>query len=339
MNRPIESTGFRLGLRFTAMATLAALACALPFSAARAQALTRIVVGGQITDDTTPILYALKAGLFKRAGLDVQLRKTTNGGTAVPALLGGTFDIADTNVLSVANAHIKDVPLEVVAPGIIYDGTTNFVATIVKTDSPLGSGADLKGTDLNGKVIGTSTIGDLNAIAISDWMDQHGGNSKTIKQVELAWSNIAPAIEAGRVDVGTLVQPFLSQALATGKVRTFVKASDAIGTRYLITGWIATAGWDKTHADAARSFARVVRDAQQYCNAHAAETAPLLAEYSGAELDQVEHGGRATYAAQFADPKDIQPVVNVAYKYGAISKAVNAKELISPAIAGLIVGG
>jgi NitT/TauT family transport system substrate-binding protein len=329
MHRPSPTIDLRL-VRVAAIAMVLALTGLLPFSSAHAQTLTKIVVGGQITDDTTPILYALKAGLFTQAGLDVQLQKTTNGGTAIPALLGGSFDIADANLLNVAAAHLKGIPLEVIAPGIIYDGTTRFVATVVKKDSTLSTGADL-----NGRTVGVSTIGDLNAIAISDWMDTHGGNSKTIKQVELAWSDVAPALETGRIDIGTLVQPILSQAMATGTIRAFASASDAIGPRYLITGWIATSNWAQANADAARRFAQVVRDAQRYCNTHKAETVPLLAAYTGATPDTILHGGRATYAADYVNPKDIQPVVAAAFKYGAIAQSFNASAVISPSVARL----
>jgi NitT/TauT family transport system substrate-binding protein len=321
-------------IRSLARVAVAALvgACVLGAPSAHAQTLTKIIVGGQITDDTTPILYALKAGLFKRAGLDVDLQKTTNGGTAIPAVLGGAFNIADANILNLAVANNKGIPLELVAPGIVYNGTTEFFAAVVKKGSALKSGRDL-----NGKIIGVSTIGDLNAIALSDWMDQNGGDSKSIKEVEIAWSDVAPALEAGRIDLGTLVQPILSQALASGKVQIFGKTGDAIATRFLITGWMAKRDWAAANADAVRRFARVVRDAQIYCNAHKAETAPLLSAYTGADEQLLLHSGRATYAANFADPRDMQPVVAAAYKYGAVPKIFAAENLVSPAVRGLTV--
>src|SRR5579863_1039614 len=55
---------------------------------ARAQTLTTVRVGAGLDDGLTPLLYALHVGMFKKAGLDVQLQSSSNGAVLAAAVAG-----------------------------------------------------------------------------------------------------------------------------------------------------------------------------------------------------------------------------------------------------------
>ena len=236
-------------------ATAAILAVTLAFllTGAGAQELPTITVGLTPSDDATPALYAAHAGLFRRAGLNVELQKAPNGAAGTAAVIGGTYQFADTNLLTVITGHIKGVPVELAAPGIVYNSTTEWVAGVVRADSKVTTGRDL-----NGRTIGVASIGDQNAIAITSWIDQHGGDSHTVKMVEIPYSLTAAALEEGRIDASVLLQPFLSPAVAGGKIRIFAKVFDAISARFQMTAWITNANWAAANPDVVRRFARVI---------------------------------------------------------------------------------
>ncbi len=80
--------------------------------------------------------------------------------------------------------------------------------------------------------------------------------------------------------------------------------------------------------------ARAIREAELYCNTHRTETALLVARYSGIDPQIIMRGGRDTFAAKFAEPSDIQPIIDAAAKYGAIERSCNAAELVSPSVRG-----
>jgi ABC-type nitrate/sulfonate/bicarbonate transport system substrate-binding protein len=71
---------------------LAAIALGLlaPPAAAQQPALTVIHVGGVFNDDMTPVFWGVKSGLFRRAGLDVQISNANNGAAMTAAVLAGT---------------------------------------------------------------------------------------------------------------------------------------------------------------------------------------------------------------------------------------------------------
>jgi NitT/TauT family transport system substrate-binding protein len=309
--------------RATAVAGIASLA------AAPAQAQTRptIVIGATPTDDATPALYAVKAGLFERAGLNVIVQKSPNGAAGTAAVVGGTYQFADTNVLTVVTGKRKGVPIELAAPCIIYNSTVEWAAGVTRPDVTIASGKDL-----NGRVVGVASVGDQNALALMSWIDQHGGDMKSVRVVEVPYAVTAAALEQGRIDAGVLLQPFLSAGVSSGKIKIFAKVFDAIAPRFQMTAWVTNATWAAANPEVVRKFAQVIRQAELYANAHRDETAPLVAEFAGLDVQQVLKGQRATYAGNISDPRELQPLINAAAKYGVIDASFNAAELISPAL-------
>src|ERR1700685_1960228 len=72
-----------------------------------AQAPRTVVVGGVTVEDSLPLWYAIAAGLFQRAGLDVQYQQISSGSAAALGLVGGAYNIANTNTLAVTLAHAR----------------------------------------------------------------------------------------------------------------------------------------------------------------------------------------------------------------------------------------
>jgi NitT/TauT family transport system substrate-binding protein len=311
---------------------LAATATLLLPRIALAQTPRNVVVGTVIAEDAVVLWNAINSGMFRRAGINIDFQRVASGSAATLGVIGGAYNIALTNPLSAILAHVKAVPLTILVFTGIYNGTTEYVAALVKKDSPLQTAADL-----NGKIHGTTGVRDLSSLALFSWMDQHGGDSKSLKVVETPYSVIGAALEEGRVDVGTLLQPFLASALASGRVRVFANSYQGIAPRFVHSVWVTTPAWAEANADTARRFARVMRESQTYCNAHRTETASLLAQNSGADLDAILRGGRVSFTQAFADPKDLQPLIDVAVKYGAIDKRFDAVDLLSPVVRGLRV--
>lgn len=291
------------------------------------QALTKVVVGTTTTDDSAALLYAERAGLFRRAGLDIDIQIAPSGTAVAAALAGGTFQIGSVSAISSINAVARGVPLEMIAPGGLYNSTTEFVATVVRKDSPIQTGRDF-----NGKILGSAAVVDLNTVAMLNWIDQHGGDIKTIKVIEVPYPAIVPALEEGRIDAATLIQPGLSLGLATGKVRIFAKTYDAIAPRFYISTWMARNDYAAANPDVIRRFVTVIRDAENYANSHRAETAALMAPFSGVELDIMLKGGRDTFAGTYMDARLVQPVIDAMVKYKIIPKRIDATDLISPAV-------
>jgi NitT/TauT family transport system substrate-binding protein len=297
---------------------------------ANAQAATTLKAGMPGADDGTPMLYAIHAGLLKRVGIEIEIIPASSGAAVSAALAGGSVNIGISSLVPLIGARSRGLPFQLIAPAAVYTSEAPYAAMIVKKDGPIRSARDL-----NGKTVTASALRDLIATSNLAWIDQNGGDSSTVKTVELPQSAVLPAVEEGRVDAGTLLEPRLSEALDGGKVRIFAKSFDAYGKRFPISAWFATSEYIGRNQELIQRFARTMRESNAYCNTHRAETAPLLAAHSKVDVKTVEHSTRVQFGDAF-DLKEVQGVVDVSAKYKVIEKAFDARDLISPAISFLV---
>jgi len=227
--------------------------------------------------------------------------------------------------LPAMQGHLRGINFQVVAPAGWYLSESPQLLMLVRKDSTATTGRDL-----NGKTIASTALKDLSMSAMSAWIDQTGGDSKTVHAIELPNSALLAALDEGRIDAAVFVTPFLDQALASGKVRVLAKAYDAISKRFETAGYITTAEFSAKNQDALRRFARAMHDAAVYTNAHLPETAEIVASYSGIPAAAIAKSIRAT-DPEYVDPRNIQPFIDIAAKYGIIERSFPADEIISPA--------
>jgi len=305
---------------------LAGLA-ALPLAAQASPDLFALHAGGVPGDDVTPFLYAQSAGIFRRYGIDATLDAAKSGSTVAAAVIGGSYVAGKSSLVSLITAHARGVPLTIVAPAGIWDAKAPTIGLVVKPDGPVKSAADL-----NGLTVAVSSINDQYTIATKAWIDAHGGDSSTIKLLEIPLSAVAAAIAQGRVDAGSLETPHLQSAIDAGQVRLLAHPFDALGARWLFSAWFTSQDQLAKNPKIVDAFARALRDATVYTNAHHAETVPLIAKLTSLDPDEIAKMTR-TNCGIALDPRDIQPLIDGAAKYKVIPAAFDARELIAPSAA------
>jgi NitT/TauT family transport system substrate-binding protein len=291
---------------------------------AGAQTPPSVTLATLINDTATAALYAAHAGLFTKAGLNVQMQVLSAGAAAQAAVAGGAAQFGLSSLVGVITAHVKGVPFTLVAPAGVATSDVAYSQFVVRTDSPIKTAHDL-----NGKTIGAAGLKDLDAVAIMNWVDQNGGDSKSLKFVEMPAPIALAAIEDGRIDGADLNTPTLTRGLEGGKVRTLAQIFDAIAPRFENTAWFTTTDYANANRDVVQRFARAMAESNAYCNAHHAETVALVADNAKIDEKVVARMARITFG-DYLRPADLQPLINVTAKYGVIPKAFDARELISP---------
>ncbi len=315
---------FRLALPTFIAASITATAAPLP---AHAQQVTTLRLGATPDDDMTSVLWAEKSGMFRKVGIDVQMVKMHSGAAVAAAVAGGSLEGGKSSLPNIIAAHLRGIPLAIIAPAGISDSSAPYDALLVASDSPIRSAKDLAG-----KTVSLPALKDLNQVVTSAWVDAHGGDSKTLHFVELPMSAAPTALETHRVDAAVVIYPALYAALQTGKVRALGDAYGAVAPRFLMSGWFASTDWTSKHADVVKAFNRVVVESAQYVNAHHAETAPMIAEFNNLPLGVVQHMTRGI-AATSLSPALVQPMIDASLKYGIIARGFPADELIDPIVA------
>ena len=304
----------------------AAAVAAVTFAPRRAftQALTPLRVTAVPNDDVTPFLYAQQSGLFRRAGLDVSIVQATSGAAIAAAVVSGSYDIGLISMMASITGHVRGLPFVMIAPSLMYLSSDPAQLLLVLKDSPFKSVRDLAG-----KIVSCSSIRDVSWISTRASADQNGIDSESIKFVELPMAAVPAALEQRRIDAGSIVNPTLDEALATGHFRSIGQPFDAVAKRWMIAAWCTKSDFVTKNRDAVDRFATVMRTATLYANTHHAETAPLLAAFTGIEPAHVLAMKRVT-CGEYLDPRDIQPAIDAAAKYKIIDKSFPAQELISP---------
>jgi NitT/TauT family transport system substrate-binding protein len=302
---------------------LAALAgaCAAPTFLRGASADDAVIKIAAVPFDVTAQPYYCDAlGLFKKVGLSVELDSfTTSGAVIAASVASGTMDIGVSNLVSLATAHVKGLPFVIIAPSALYSYKAPADALMVPLDSPIKTAQDL-----NGKTIGTNGLKNITEFGPRAWIDQHGGDSTTVKFVEIAPPEQGPAMAQGRIDAACVTEPYLEP---TKKVaRVLANCFDAIAPTFMISGFFTTLDWARAHANAVKEFQDAMRQSARWANANQDKSAVILAQAAKVDPDAVRKMYRAVYTDKL-DPALMQPVIDVTAKYAGLAR-FDANDLI-----------
>jgi NitT/TauT family transport system substrate-binding protein len=306
----------------------AALGATLALSGSSVLAQTTVPtlrVAAPPSEDVGPILYAMKADLFTKAGLNVQLTQLASGAAISAAVAGNAVDIGFSSLQGLISGHQRGLGFQLIAPGGVYSSKDPYALMVVRADSNLHTAKDLEG-----KTIGSPALKDLDWIASVGYMERNGADPKSAKFIELPNPSLTPALVEGRIDAFTVGEPWIQRALDTGKVRVLAKSFESIAPTFLMTGWFSTSDFISKNRDAVEKFDRVMRDAAVYVDAHHADVVPLLAAFTKLDADTIAKTIKNN-GDPYLDPKLIQPMIDVSARYQIIDKPFSATDLISPA--------
>jgi NitT/TauT family transport system substrate-binding protein len=294
---------------------------------ARAQtAAVPIRIGLIPSDFAAQPYYAKDTGLFARHGLAPELNGMNNGALIASAIAGGALDVGFSNIPSLVAAHAKGVPVTLIAAANLYEASSPTVGLLaVKRDSKLASAKDFAG-----KVIAVGAINNVTHLGARAWIDDNGGDSGSVKWIELPISAMAAAVEGDRVDGAILdlgVDPTLGKP--ANPLRVAAATFTAIAPRFLTGAWFTTPDWLAKNAVAARAFVTAMTEAAQWANApaHHQASAAILAGYLKESPDEINATPRVTYGTTLAVPM-VQPLIDLVARYKLIAAAFPAAEFI-----------
>jgi NitT/TauT family transport system substrate-binding protein len=305
---------------FLGASTAVALAGAAP--QARAQTLTPMVIAPLSGPDDASLYYAEQQGWFRQAGLELTIQPTPNGPAGMSALVGGSVNVSQGNVLSLCEAHARGIPVTLIAPGTLFDSSVPAnVKLVASTSSPVQGPKDL-----GGRTVAVPSLSDLLSISVRAAVDQAGGDSSAVHLVEMPPAAMVGGLQAQRIDAAAIYDPFLSAAVAQG-ARPIAVPYTSIAPKFLVEVWFAFGPWTQTHRAAVAAFATVINRGSAYANTHYRELIPMVSDFSHIPPDVLAKMQFAAIAPSL-DPALIQPVINLAAKYHVIPRAFAAKDLI-----------
>jgi NitT/TauT family transport system substrate-binding protein len=287
----------------------------------RSQTLAPLKIGIIPVDVAANAYYAQDLGLFTKAGFAVEFQVMASGPVLAQAVAGGAIDIGISNVATLGNARLRGLPFRVIAPAaVVNPGQKPTDVVMVLQDSTITPGAGM-----NGKLIAINGLKDLQEIEARGYVDKFGGDSNTVKFVEVPFPAMGGALQEKRVDIIFPTEPFSTSDTNVGKV--IGDAFDGVGPRFLLLGWFASEDWLAKNGATAKKFVDIMRQASEWANGHQTESAVMLSNHTKMPPEIASKIVRAVYGTTL-DASMLTPVLSLGSRYGLIPKPVPATDLI-----------
>jgi NitT/TauT family transport system substrate-binding protein len=306
-------------IRSRALALLAATPALL--QPARAPAQTAGVrLGAAINDSYAEPYYAADDGFFTRAGLDIEITTFPSAPAMITAAVGNAIDVGTADVIQVGNAYNHGVPLALFAGVGLYTHAAPTTYLCVAKDSPVRTARDLEG-----KTVAVVALTSISTITVREWLREGGADPNLIKFFEIPFSSMAPALIRGTTAAALIAEPFYSMSKAD--LRQLADTQQVIANSFYISALFASRDWLGRNAETARKLRDTLYATARWANAHQFETATILSKYTKLDVDRIRAMTRTRFATSL-DPRLMQPVLDFAFKNGALDKPIEAKALI-----------
>ena len=235
---------------------------------------TSIVVGSLPVLDTAGLQVAIKEGFFTQAGLNVTVKTVTQSTAAIPDLLHGSIDvIGGGNYVSFLEAQAHGTfPVEFLAPAV--DCSADDYGVVAMPSSGI-----TKASDLAGKTIAVNLTQNIQTLTTNAVLQVGGVSAGSVHYVQVPFPDMVSALQAGRVNAISAVEPFLSAALAAGG-KLVTSTCTGPTADFPLSGYITTQTWAQQHAAAARAFQQALEKGNAYANAHPDVVRSVLPSYT-----------------------------------------------------------
>jgi NitT/TauT family transport system substrate-binding protein len=294
----------------------------VPFMAGAASGQTPplVRIGCNATDLYLQPYIAQDNGFFERAGLTATIEPFANGAANATAVIAGAVDTGPADMIQIANAHNRGIPLAFFAGSGVYSSRQPTIQLCIAKNSTLKNPKELEGG-----TIAVVALKSLTEAGMREWLRQNGVDQARVKLFELPYAEMSAALARGTVSAAFLGEPFLTAAKAD--VRIIGSPNDSVASTFYLSAWFARREWIAGNAATLRKLRQAFYDSARWANVHHADTAGTLAKYAKVEPELTRTMNRIGYATSL-DPKLMQPVLDIALRYGLIEKAVTARELI-----------
>ncbi|WP_382159055.1 ABC transporter substrate-binding protein [Hydrogenophaga sp. ANAO-22] len=233
------------------------LAVATLLSAAAAPVWAqKIVFGFSASTAFANAFVAANEGLFKKHGLDVEMKLVPNSATTPAALMAGSLQIATPTAPNTMQAVEQGLDLVVLAGGGYYTKGMEDVAIMVRPDSPIKTAKDFEG-----KRVSTPGLNAFLHVLFRKWMAENGGDYKKVTFTENAFAQSVDVLRNGQVDGILAVQPFLSRAEETKAGRVVAYYIAALEGE-VQSGWhVASRKWADANPKQVAAFRAAIEEA------------------------------------------------------------------------------
>ena len=317
----------RASLRTCVLAAgVVALALATNPAAAESMAKVKLAIGGPSCICYLPTVLANQLGLYKQAGVDVEMIALKGGSEALTAVLGGSADVVSGYYEHTVRLAAKGKALESI---VVYDQFPGLVLVV----SPKHSNEIKTVADLVGKTVGVSAPGSATDYFLKYSLFKAGKDPKSAATIGVGLGAAAvAAMEQGNVAAAVMLDPAVTQLKARhpdlkilADTRSAKDTRATCGGDYTGGAFYAQADWVAKNPKAAQGLVDAMIMTLNWIHSHSPEeiAAKMPEDYKGGDpklyLSAVANSIPMFSKTGLMDPKGAQAVHDV---FAQFDKAV-----------------
>jgi ABC-type nitrate/sulfonate/bicarbonate transport system substrate-binding protein len=228
-SRPLRKCAAALStlLSATTLSLTLGLPLTLGFATSAYADNLKVRVGATVSVDGAAAAFclALESGAFTRAGLDVDVKTFVQSNQKYDTFKAGALDV-DVNMgaINAAQLYSGGVPVVVLRAGTPAD----VWAVIARQDSKLTRPSDFKGKKFGVVSLSGTNYGTTFLAFKTEGVDFQ----KDVRVSTLPPATLVTALENGEIDGATTFEPFLTQAVRTGRVKVLFRPGDVYEKKF-----------------------------------------------------------------------------------------------------------
>ena len=216
---------------------------------------TDLKIGALSIVDDAPLYLAVKNGYFEAEGLEVTPTVLKNGSEAISRLQSGGVDIAWASYPSVITVAKQGVKLRIVVDG--YATKQHLFSVMALPKSTIK-----KPSDLAGKKVAVNSAKGLGPLLMSSALKSAGVDPKSVKLVEMPFSDMPAAVQNKSVDAAWVTEPFRSQSQQQLGVVEVMDTATGPTENIPVAGFVTTAAFAQKNPKTFAAFQRAMNKAQ-----------------------------------------------------------------------------
>jgi NitT/TauT family transport system substrate-binding protein len=242
----------------------------------KAGAPATLKVGVLPIADVAPLYLGIKKGFFKQEKLTLKPQVMQGGAEVATGVVSGSlqFGFSSTSPLMVAKS--KGLPVQIVTQGVQAAASTAqaWDGLLVKGNSPIRSPQDLAG-----KTVAVNQVRGMNELCIRAVLARRGVDASKIKFLEVPFPEMGAALQKGRVDAISAVEPFVSQAKAAG-ARDLFSFFAGLQPKLTVATYFTKSDYVAKNGDVVKRFARAMNKSLSYAQSHSDEVRSIVLTYT-----------------------------------------------------------
>ena len=284
------------------------------------RSLTSVKVGVLPIAAVAPVYVAIERGYFAEEGLAVTPEPAQGGAALVPAVLGGDYQFGYTNNVSVIQARARGLPLRIVADGAQATAATPGYedAIVARADTRVRRPADLADA-----TIGVNAISSIGDVVIKSALEREGVDPASVEFLEVPFPDMVAAVEAGRVDAGWVVEPFI-QSAKRSRLRIvfspFDSAAERLGGSLSVASYFVSERYAGDNPEVVAGFTRAIERAFRYLEAKPDELRRVVSTFTEIPAPVAARMGMPSFTAD-ATEASLRFFVELMLRYRMIERA------------------